>query len=190
MYNYDDIFDWFLLARSLRIGVKEIQDFSASLLPGSSILDLGCGYGKPVTEILVDHGYNVYAIDSSDKMVQRFHETFPNLPVRCEPIQQSDFFNRQFDAVVAWGVLFHLTENDQQLVIAKVAQALKSGGRFFFTSSNIVVTDNYEMNGVPFPYISLGYDTYAALLQKNGMKLTNAFVDEGDNYIYISEKIS
>ncbi len=40
------------------------------------------------------------------------------------------FFETTFAAVIAWGVLFHLTPRDQELAIAKVARCLVPADAF------------------------------------------------------------
>ena len=190
MPNYDDIFDWYSSARSNHIGAKEINDFLTMLAPGSTILDLGCGNGIPITSILIENGFKVFAIDSSVRMVDQFRINFSQVPVRCEQMQNSDFFNEQFDAVISYGVIFHLTTTDQEKVIDKVAGSLKPGGHFLFSSQKDAIEGNSTMNGFSFPYISLGYTGYEALLRRNDMRLLQAFFDEGDNYVYVSQKIS
>lgn len=189
MSNYDDIFDWYSSARSNHIGAKEVNDFITLLPPGSTILDLGCGNGIPITRILFENGFKVFAIDSSSKMVDQFRINFPQIPTQCEYLEDSDFFNEQFDAVISYGVIFHLSATDQEKVIDKVAESLKAGGYFLFTSQKDAIEGKSTMNGFSFPYISLGYSGYEAILRKNDMRLLQAFFDEGDNYVYTSQKI-
>lgn len=63
-------------------------------------------------------------------MIERFRANFPNTPAQYARIRDSDFFNTCFDALIAWGVLFHLTPADQEEAIAKVSRSLKLGGKF------------------------------------------------------------
>ena len=68
------------------------------------MLDLGCGHGAPISRVLLEEGLDLYAIDASPKLVDAFREHFPQVPVRCEPVEESDFFGRRFDGVIAWGL--------------------------------------------------------------------------------------
>src|SRR5215469_1223561 len=62
--------------------------------------------------------------------------SFPNVPVECEDVEDSIFFARTFDGVVAWGLFFLLDAQVQRRLIKKVAGALQSGGRLLFTAPN------------------------------------------------------
>jgi len=125
MSEYDKIAEWYAKTRSPGIGVPEVARLKDLLPPKAEVLDLGCGNGLPITRALVDMGFYVYGIDASQAMVRLFRRNLPDVPVLCEPAECSDFFGKQFDAVVCWGMLFHLTPHDQALVIQKVAERLK-----------------------------------------------------------------
>jgi cyclopropane fatty-acyl-phospholipid synthase-like methyltransferase len=189
MREYDQIFEWYVSARQPHIGVPEVAEFARSLSPESRILDLGCGDGIPISQFLVQSGFELFGVDSSPKMVERFRANFPNTPAQCARIQDSDFFNISFDAVLAWGVFFHLTEADQEIAISKVAKSLSVGGKFLFTSGKDYGTSDGTMNGVKFRYISLGSANYRKLLHDNGMNLSDERIDQWENYIYIAEKV-
>jgi ribosomal protein L11 methylase PrmA len=42
--------------RSSAIGVKEVRNWAQTLPRGSSVIDLGCGPGFPITVVLVEEG--------------------------------------------------------------------------------------------------------------------------------------
>jgi cyclopropane fatty-acyl-phospholipid synthase-like methyltransferase len=48
--GYDRIAGKHMRLRSPQIGVAAVLEWSAALPPGSSILDLGCGHGVPVSQ--------------------------------------------------------------------------------------------------------------------------------------------
>jgi hypothetical protein len=48
--------------------------------------------------------------------------------------EESSFFGRTYDGVVAVGLLFLLEEDVQRALINKVAAVTKPGGRFLFTA--------------------------------------------------------
>lgn len=67
-------------------------------------------------------------------MVAAFRERFPGVPIEKNTVEASAFFDRTFDGVLAWGLLFLLKPIAQALVIEKVAGALNPRGRFPFTT--------------------------------------------------------
>jgi 2-polyprenyl-3-methyl-5-hydroxy-6-metoxy-1,4-benzoquinol methylase len=190
MDEYDKICEWFVSARRPNIGVSEVTEFSLSLSPGSKILELGCGNGIPISNCLINNGFNLFVIDSSSMMIEKFRTSFPNVPAQCSRIQDSDFFNTFFDAVIAWGVFFHLTHSDQELAISKVSKSLNAGGKFLFTAGKEYGASESPMNEVNFSYLSLGSAIYSQLLSKNGMRLLDEHYDEWENYYYIAQKVA
>ena len=189
MREYDQIAEWYTSARSA-IGVPDLEAFAATLLPRARVLDLGCGDGVPLTQLLVRSGLEVVALDSSAEMVRRFRVNLPGVPVRCERAEDARFEGGSFGAVVAWGVLFHLSETDQQTVLTNVAEWLMPGGRLLFTSGDVVGAREGVMDGVAFRYVSLGRDTYRRVLAGAGVRLVEDYSDAGGNHTYVAEKVA
>jgi predicted RNA methylase len=71
------------------IGSSTARARARTFNKGSVILDLGCGTGIPVTNILLEAGLNAYAVDASPKMVEAFRQNFPDVPVACESVERS-----------------------------------------------------------------------------------------------------
>lgn len=168
------------------IGASEVADWSRSLPSGATVLDLGCGPGVPISETLIERGFNLYGVDASPRMVAAFQARFPTIPIECAAIEESAFFNRTFDAVVAWGLFFLLTEETQRKLIAKVAAVLPRGGRFLFTAPSQICTWADAMTEQTS--VSLGHDAYQAALESNGMSLAGTSRGVGDNYYYFAIK--
>src|SRR4029077_16962027 len=120
--------------RSAGIGARDVRAWAGRLPPGATVLELGCGTGLPITRELVEEGLEVYAVDASPTLVEAFKQNFPGVPIVCEPAESSALFDRQFDAVLAWGLLFLLSADDQRTVLSRMGKALKPGGRLLFTS--------------------------------------------------------
>ncbi|MEM1056500.1 MAG: class I SAM-dependent methyltransferase [Bacteroidota bacterium] len=188
MHEYDQIAEWYASARSPDAGLADVRDFVRRLPPHARILDLGCGTGVPTTQFLVQEGFGVAGLDSSAEMVARFRARFPEVPVRCGRAQDARYPTASFGAVVAWGVLFHLEAKDQTTVIQRVADWLTPGGRFLFTSAEEAGTREDEMDGVTFPYVSLGVEGYRDALEAAGLRLEAHHRNAWDNHVYLAHK--
>jgi SAM-dependent methyltransferase len=167
--------------RQSRVGVAVVTDWVNQLPLGSALLDLGCGPGVPRSEPLHARGV-VYAIDASPSLARSYQERFPAAHVACEPAETSALFRRQFDGVLAWGLLFLLPSAVQQEAIRRVAGALKPGGRFLFTAPWQVGT--WADNSTGRESVSLGGAAYRALLDDTGLTLLHEHEDEGENHYY------
>jgi SAM-dependent methyltransferase len=165
-----------------QIGVRTVRAWAQSLPPDAAILDLGCGDGVPISGALINDGYAVYGIDASPSMVSAFHLNFPQVPVACEAAEDSRFFDRSFDGILAWGLMFLLPADTQQLLIRRVAVALNPGGRFLFTSPAEACTWADAVTGRQS--LSLGAGSYTALLSGANLVLVGEHQDEGENHYY------
>jgi 2-polyprenyl-3-methyl-5-hydroxy-6-metoxy-1,4-benzoquinol methylase len=184
--GYEEIAESFMMRRNPHIGLATVREWSKTLAHGSSILELGCGHGVPISQVLTDSGFAVYAVDASVKMINAFRERFPNAHAECSSVEDSEFFGRTFDGVVAWGLMFLLAPDVQPSIIKKVAKVLNRGGRFLFTSPQAAVTWSDAMTGRES--ISLGADEYQRILRAEGLFLTGEQSDEGDNHYYFASK--
>jgi SAM-dependent methyltransferase len=168
------------------IGASSVHNWVRTLPVNSTVLDLGCGTGIPISKILMDEGMIVYGIDASPTMVKTFRQNFPNTSVACESIEDSLFFNRTFDAIIAWGLFFLLSETAQAILILKAANALPTGGKLLFTSPHMQVEWMDAMTGRRS--VSLGAEKYKELLSVSGFSLLEEFMDEGENYYFSAVK--
>jgi 2-polyprenyl-3-methyl-5-hydroxy-6-metoxy-1,4-benzoquinol methylase len=184
--GYEAIAEHFIKARTQSIGPRVVRKWSKRLPPGAAVLDIGCGFGAPISEALLADGFAVYGVDASATLVSKFRERFPNTPVECGAVEDSLFFKRTFDAVVAWGLMFILPVETQRKLIGKVAAALKPGGQFLFTSTEEPCRWTDNLTGLES--VSLGHDVYRRELTAHGFMLTGADKDEGENFYYFAMK--
>ena len=96
-----------------RVGTGIVQSWARSLPSGSTVVEIACGGGYPITRVLVDSGLTVWAVDSSPTLLRQFRLRFPAIPTQCTSALDSDYFGRTFDAVTSIGFLFLLRENEQ-----------------------------------------------------------------------------
>jgi 2-polyprenyl-3-methyl-5-hydroxy-6-metoxy-1,4-benzoquinol methylase len=178
--------DFIAYRRKSAIGVEAVRSWARTLVPKATILDLGCGNGIPITEALVKDGYTLYGIDASPTLIASYREHFPDLTVACEPVETSDYFNRKFDGVIAWGLMFLLSESVQAELIHRVSTILNPGGQFLFTSPEQVCTWTDLLAGVESR--SPGAEEYKRVLSSAGLSLIRNYIDEGENYYYFAKK--
>ncbi len=168
------------------VGVAKVQAWVRSLPEGASILDLGCGPGGPRAEVLINRGFAVYGVDASPSLAEAFRGHFPSARVACETVEESSFFGRTFDGVIAWGLMFLLSAEAQRNLIRRVSKALNSGGRFLFTAPAQICTWADLSTGRTS--LSLGADAYRAVLLDAGLTLVGEYVDEGENHYFEATK--
>ena len=104
-------------------GVMDLID----AVPGSHVVDLGCGNGA-LSEKLLARGYRVTAIDASPEMLERARALHPDIP-----FVQADATDFSLDVpadVIFSNAVFHWIDGEKQPLLAQsVARNLKTGGQ-------------------------------------------------------------
>jgi len=190
MREYDQIAEWYTRARNPEVGVCELAALARAIPPRARVLDLGCGDGVPVSQFLIQEGFDVVALDSSPEMIARYRANFPSVSARRDRVQDVRFAPGSFDAVVAWGVLFHLSASEQEAAIERVSAWLKPDGWFLFTSGDVSGVTEGQMKGVTLQYVSLGVGTYRDSLLEAGLLLADEHSDPWGNHVYVARKVA
>ncbi|KAJ5823671.1 hypothetical protein N7447_006011 [Penicillium robsamsonii] len=103
-----------------------VRSAAQKLPKGATVLDVGCGTGRPVAHTLASAGHEVHGIDVSQEMVKiassQVQGTFQKADMRE--------FNPeiQFDAVFVILSLFQITPGETQSMTYKFAEWVKPGG--------------------------------------------------------------
>jgi len=105
-----------------------------------------------------------------------------NTPIACEAVQDSKFFDRTFDGVLAWGLMFLLSPEDQRRLIQRIADILVPGGRLLFTCPAEIGFGNDVMTGLESR--SLGAEEYRRRLSAVGLYVASEYEDEGQNHYF------
>lgn len=187
--GYEEVAPAFIAGRGsdgAETGASDVADWAQMLPPKATVLDLGCGTGVPISQALIERGFHLYGVDASPTMVAAFRARFPDVRIECAAVEDSDFFGRIFDGVVAWGLFFLLETEVQRRLLAKVAAVLPSGGRFLFTAPSEPCSWADIMTGRTS--ISLGYEVYRNVLAAEGMSLVGTHRDNARNHYYFAQK--
>jgi tellurite methyltransferase len=108
------------------------------ITPGSRVLDAGCGGGRNLVWLL-QHGYDVHAIDRDEAMLSRtrrrateFGRPGDETHFRVETVEQCAFADGTFDYVICNAVLHFARDRAHfDAMTARIAALLKPGGIAF-----------------------------------------------------------
>jgi SAM-dependent methyltransferase len=173
----------FLDARDKSLtGADVVGQWARSLPAASDVVEIACGGGYPVTRALVETGVNVWAIDASPTLLERFRLRFPSVPTQCTLALESDFFGRKFSAAISIGLIFLLEESEQVALLHRVSEILLPGGHFLFTAP--IETGTWRDITTGHECRSLGKARYVQILESAGFRVIGTYVDEGNNNYY------
>jgi 2-polyprenyl-3-methyl-5-hydroxy-6-metoxy-1,4-benzoquinol methylase len=181
--NYQDHATTFTRRRECNeIGVATVLAWSKRLKQQSTILDLGCGSGKPIATSLAHCGFRMFGIDASETLIAAYRAQVPDAHARCEDVEHSSFFDIQFDAVISIGLIFLLPEAAQVQLIRRAALIVKPGGHFLFTAP--IQKHQWQDVLTGTPSLSLGRTSYVNIAHEAGFQLEQEWSDEGENHYY------
>jgi SAM-dependent methyltransferase len=143
-----------------------LDRFAVLAKPGGTILDLGCGSGKPMAAYLLTQGFDLCGIDSSPTMISLCRENFPDRQWIVADMRTLDL-QRRSDGVMAWDSFFHLTPDDQRRMFPVFRAHAAPGAPLMFTSGPRHGEAIGTLRGEPLYHASLAPDEYRSLLAAN-----------------------
>lgn len=107
----------------------QVDLFSQYVDIESSILDIGCGYGRTLHELNQRDYKLLYGIDFSSQMIEKGKELYPSLNISVHDGKELPFSAKSFDSVILFAVLTCIIENDDQInLLHEIKRVLKPEG--------------------------------------------------------------
>lgn len=133
MSSYDQIAGVYLANRDRLKSGKYVRQLLKYLPKNSTILDLGCGAGVGVDDILLKAGHHVIGIDISSEQIKLARKMCPRGEFRVGDIQDLQVGEYQVNAVVSFYTIFHVPREKQGELLKKAASFLPMGGMLLIT---------------------------------------------------------
>ncbi|MFI6108167.1 class I SAM-dependent methyltransferase [Streptomyces sp. NPDC051310] len=149
-----------------------------SLAPGTRVLDVGSGTGRPTAEALVDAGFDVTGIDVSAEMVRLARERVPG--ARFEQVDVRDHHAPPggYGAVCAFFPLLMMDQPDIVESLARMASWIAPGGVF------AMATVPGDIRGVDIVWMghevtvsSLSPEDHLRILREAGLEVVHHHTD-------------
>lgn len=102
-------------------------------LPGSSVLDFGCGIGLTDAE-LSDYRFNLLGVDSDPQAIAEARKR--NAWVQYFETSEFEFKENSFDHVFSICVFHHILSHERKATLQKIYRILKPGGSFVLIEHN------------------------------------------------------
>lgn len=138
------------------------------LLPEKgSVLDVGCGTGKPIAEYFIKHGFNLKGLDASSNMLEIAKNRFPDSSWVEMDMRQLEL-DATFDGIISWDGFFHLNQEEQRQTLVLFADHLTSNGALLLTIGHEAGEVTGTVEGEEVYHSSLAPEEYSSILNSLG----------------------
>ena len=155
----------------------------ASVIPArSSVLDVGCGAGEPITAYLIERGFSVTGIDLSPAMIKLSHFRFPEMD--CIVMDMRDVaLKGKFHGIIGWDSFFHLDPDEQRSTLQRFFRLLHPGGAVLLTVGHEASEVLGKVEGEPVYHSSLDPEEYRQIFRSAGFDEVDIVIqDEACGY--------
>lgn len=147
----------------------QIKEFRKYVSPEKNILDVGCGYGRTLSELNKQGFRNLTGVDFSQAMINRGLKLHPQLNLLKNDGDKLPFPDDTFDAVLLIAVLT-CTANPQKQenIISEISRVLKKDGILYI---NDYLINNDQRNVERYQKYREKYGTYGVFELPEGAVL-------------------
>jgi SAM-dependent methyltransferase len=151
--------------------------FIDSLSAGPSVLDLGCGSGRPVAQHLHERGLQVTGVDASPTMISLCRSRLPDHRWMVADMRRLSLKDR-FDGILAWDSFFHLDPSDQRRMFAVFSEHSSDRALLMFNTGPEDGEAIGSYRGDPLYHASLAPSEYVALIDGIGFEVIDHAVND------------
>jgi len=169
--GYRQIAEKYSSARNQFKNLKYLKKLNSLLRPNSTILDLGCGSGKPIDEFFVNHGHKIIGIDICPEQIKMARKNIPTGSFMVKDVailKESEF---KIEAVVSFYTIFHLPRKKHQQIFKTINSFLDKNGLLLVTmgASNWEGIENFY--GASMYWSHYGPQKNKEIIEKAGFKI-------------------
>lgn len=171
MYSYDKIAGDYLAARDRLKSSKYVQQLLKYLPKNSTVLDLGCGAGVPVDDVLLKAGHEVIGIDISREQIKLARKMCPRGQYMVGDIQDLQTGEYQVSTVISFYTLFHVPRDKQGELLKKMASYLPKDGILLITMGDRDFEGEHILHGTKLWSSQFGTTKNRRLVESAGFEV-------------------
>ncbi|MER6693788.1 class I SAM-dependent methyltransferase [Streptomyces minutiscleroticus] len=142
----------------------------ARLAPGSRVLDVGSGTGRPTAATLVSAGHDVLGVDVSPVMVGLASRRVPGATFRRADVRGMPLEDGAFDAVCVYFALLQMSREEQVRLVGRLVRALTPQGHMVLATVPLDVEDAEGVfMGQPVRVTSYAAGDFTAMAEAAGL---------------------
>jgi cyclopropane fatty-acyl-phospholipid synthase-like methyltransferase len=175
--GYDKIAKRYMEVRNQFVNNRYLEKLNKLLEPGSIILDIGCGAGKPIDRFFVYRGHKVIGIDISKKQTNLAKKNVPQATYMVKDISNLQKEEYQVDAVVSFYTILHIPRETHQELFEKMNSFLPKGGLALVTMASSEWEGIEDFYGVKMYWSHYGPEKNREIIEKAGFEVTLDEID-------------
>jgi cyclopropane fatty-acyl-phospholipid synthase-like methyltransferase len=169
--GYDIIAQRYMGARDQFVNNRYLLNFNSRLKPGSSILDLGCGSGKPIDRFLVNRGHKVIGVDISKKQIKLAKRNVPEARYVVKDISSLHKEEYNVDAVISFYTILHISRDNHQELFYIINSFLPEGGLILVTMASSEWEGIEDFYGVEMYWSHYGPEKNREIIERAGFEV-------------------
>lgn len=184
--KYDKIAQWWHDSHANSdYGVQQIEKALTFCTRYEKALDVGCGAGGRLIQVLENRGFSITGIDISAEMVKLAQQNHPEQHFDVQDICTWET-EETFDFIIAWDSIFHLPLNAQKSVIAKLCHFLAPQGVLIYTLGNATGEHTTTWHNDEFYYSSIGINENLLSLINHQLLILHLELDQfPEKHVYV-----
>ncbi|WP_097972358.1 bifunctional 2-polyprenyl-6-hydroxyphenol methylase/3-demethylubiquinol 3-O-methyltransferase UbiG [Streptomyces sp. gb14] len=149
---------------------ESLDRLLTDLAPGSRVLDVGSGTGRPTAQTLTETGHRVLGVDVSPVMTALAARQVPGADFRCADVRDLPLAEGEFDAVCVYFSLLQLERGEQAGLLERLVRSLRPGGLLVAATVPVDVAGvDAVFMGQPVRVSSFGAEEFTALIARTGV---------------------
>lgn len=174
---YDAISAIYLRNREMLKSGRHVRQLLKYLPKQSTILDLGCGAGVPVDDLLLKAGHHVIGIDISREQIKLARKHCPAGEYLVRDIADLHQGEYQVEGVVAMYSMFHLSRSKQGAVVKTIASFLSASGMFLVTMGDRAFEGEHTLYGAKLWSSQYGTEKNREIITEAGFDIVSESID-------------
>ena len=170
---------------------KHLEKLTHVLPANSTVLDIGCGSGKPIDTYLISKRMRVTGIDISEAQIELAKENVPEAMYEVRDMSELTDGEFQVDAVVSFYAIFHTPRERHSKLLRTFKSFLKPNGYLLITmGANDWEGKEDNFCGSEMYWSHYGADKNKELVQEAGFEIVFSEIDDagGEKHLVILAK--
>ncbi len=191
--SYDQIAEYYLTHRTELKSNKHVSQLLKLLPKQSQVLDLGCGAGVPIDDLILKAGHSVIGIDISPKQIELARKYCPRGQFITGDIAELRIAEYQVDAIISFYALFHLPRTQHAEILKTWSRNLSSGGLMLVSMGDREFEGNHSTLGIQLWSSQYGTKKNSQMVMNAGFDIIAEDIDTsgGERHqVILARKIS